>query len=204
LKGEDSLKLPLLRDVVFRAIRLLEEAGPREIKATVHLPPVLLFTDGAVEGDLVTHGAVLIDPISGARECFGDKVPCRWVQRWGRGGKKQVIGQAELFPLLVAKATWAVALRGRRVMWFCDNESARLAVVRGFSAVGSSAELLMVNAHFDVSMFLSVWCFRVPSKSNISDDASRLDLSSYVGKHYRVISPNYAGVDSVCRKVGLV
>ena len=57
------MKMPLLRDVVFGAIRMLEEAGPRRIHTRSSQPPVLFSTDGAVEGDLITHGVVIFDQL---------------------------------------------------------------------------------------------------------------------------------------------
>ncbi len=83
----------------------------------------------------VTHGAVLVDPWKGRSFFFGDFVPPEFVSLWTRAGKKQVIAQAEIFPVVISKATWGELLRGRNVLRFLDNESARMALVRNFSPV---------------------------------------------------------------------
>ena len=100
------------------AVDILKLSGPRCVGAWSMQPPVLIFTDGACEqeGSLVTHGALLFDPATGRKEVFGDHVPEAVVLQWRRGGKKQVIFFAEIFPVVVAKATWIEVIRGRRVL----------------------------------------------------------------------------------------
>eukprot|EP00439_Symbiodinium_sp_Y106_P008876 s11850_g1.t1 len=179
-------------------------------------PPVLIFTDGACEqeGSLVTHGALLFDPATGRKEVFGDHVPesmvFQWrrggkkqviffaeifpvvvakafgdhvpesmVFQWRRGGKKQVIFFAEIFPVVVAKATWREVIRGRRVLYFLDNEGARFTFIRSYSAQVNATALLMHSARLDVESRALGWYSRVPSKSNPSHAASRLEFKSY-------------------------
>ena len=58
-------------------------------------------------------------------------IPDRVVSSWiSKVGQKQVIGQAELFPVLIARLTWQHRITGKRVYYFIDNESARLALVK--------------------------------------------------------------------------
>mgnify|MGYP001819786562 CR=1 FL=1 len=163
------------------AVRVLGEAGPKVITAWSQQQPVLLFTDGACEesGRKVTHGALLVDTTTSRYEYFGDDVPMEWADSWRQGGKRQLVGQAEIFPLLVAKVTWPDVFKGRRVIWFADNESARIAVVRGFSPSLQSSVILRKNAEADVKLGCCVWASRVPTKSNPSDAASRLDFRPY-------------------------
>ncbi|CAE7890686.1 PARP6, partial [Symbiodinium necroappetens] len=73
------------------ALETLKSGGPRCVGAWSQQPPVLIFTDGACEqeGNLVTHGALLFDPVTGRKEVFGDHVPKCLVERWKGGGKKQ-------------------------------------------------------------------------------------------------------------------
>ena len=96
-------------------------------------------------------------------------------------GKRQVISQTELFPVLVAKETWHSTLAGRSVLWFLDNESAKMAIIRNFSAVIDNFVLLQTNAQLDVQSQMRNWYSRVPSKSNPSDAASRLEFGDYSG-----------------------
>ncbi|CAE7852673.1 unnamed protein product, partial [Symbiodinium necroappetens] len=130
------------------ALETLKSGGPRCVGAWSQQPPVLIFTDGACEqeGNLVTHGALLFDPVTGRKEVFGDHVPKCLVERWKGGGKKQVIFFAEIFPAVVAKATWKDVVQGRRVLFFLDNEGARFTFIRSYSAQVNATDLLMISA----------------------------------------------------------
>ena len=100
----------------------------------------------------MTHGATLFDPERGASLMFGDSVPHEWVDRWRSQGKKQLICQAEIFPILVAKSTWPQLISCRAVLWFVDNNSALAAVIRSFSPIVENFELLVLNAELDVKL----------------------------------------------------
>jgi hypothetical protein len=173
------------------ALELLVQAKPR-LGAWCDVPPVLVFTDGGVEDEMarVTHGALILDPWSGQAFFFGDHIPTAFVEFWKRSGKRQVISQAEIFPVLVAKETWGHILENRSVLWFLDNDSARLALVRNFSPVLDNFCLLQLNAQLDMLVQARHWYARVPSKSNPSDDASRLDFSPYT--YAAQSTPRYA------------
>eukprot|EP00435_Cladocopium_sp_Y103_P030657 s5118_g7.t1 len=108
---------------------------------------------------------------------------------WQRAGKRQVIAQAEIFPVSVSKDTWKSLLSGRSVIWFLDNESARSALVRCFSPILDNFCLLQLNARLDTDMQSRNWYARVPSKSNPSDSASRLEFSSYSSSEQ--VKPSY-------------
>ena len=151
------------------------------INAWSNTPPLLIFTDGAVEesSSKVTHGALLVDPWKETSYFFGDHVPGNFVEMWQRAGKKQVTAQAEIFPVLIAKETWQSEISGRSVLWFLDNDSARLALIRCFSPVLDNFCLVQLNARLDSKLHARHWYSRVPSKSNPSDDASRLEFSAY-------------------------
>ena len=189
--------------VVSEALELLATSKPRRVDRWSQTPPVLVFTDGAVEDNCesVTHGALLIDPLLHQRSLvFGDVVPQIFVSSWTKCGKRQVIAQAEIFPVLVAKETWSNEISGRSVMWFLDNESAKMSLVRNFSPVPvmDSFVLLQTNATLDLRSQSKNWYSRVPSRSNPSDSASRLKFDEYVGSCRS--SPSYALVTDAFNK----
>ncbi|CAE7304283.1 unnamed protein product [Symbiodinium sp. CCMP2592] len=194
--GSDGFRMDRERtDVLLTALQFalntLKSSGARCVGAWSQQPPVLVFTDGACEqeGSLVIHGALLYDPVSGRKEVFGDHVPESLVAAWKRGGRKQVIYFAEIFPVVVAKATWKDVIAGRRVLFFLDNEGARFTFIRSYSAQVNATSLLMQSAKLDVESRVLGWYSRVPSKSNPSDAASRLAFDSY--SDCRRVSPVY-------------
>ena len=169
-QGPSVTVTPELVHVVSEALSLLMEAKPRLVQSWSECQPVLVFTDGAVEDSLqsVTHGAVLVDPWRQQSFFMGDHIPGDFVKLWTRSGKKQVIAQAEIFPVVKAKSTWNQILEGRSIPWFLDNESSRISLVRNFSPILDSFFLLQLNARMDVLVQSRNWYSRVPSKSNPS------------------------------------
>ena len=183
-----------LRQALLSALKILVEAGPRKVSSWSGKPPVLVFTDGACEeeGERVSHGAVLVDLFRNQYFYFGDLVPREWVNKWKSGGKSQLIGQAEIFPILVSKKTWRNSLECRPVLWFVDNSSAQAALVRSFSPVLENYELLTINSGIDVALQSLNWYSRVPSKSNPGDAPSRLESSQLDAQGYVRCKPCYS------------
>eukprot|EP00435_Cladocopium_sp_Y103_P017790 s259_g4.t1 len=186
------------RSVLRQAFSFLSDARPRQIGAWTGQAPVIVFTDGACEedGQTVTHGATLFDPSSGCALMFGDDIPKFWTDKWRRQGKRQLICQAELFPILVAKTTWEDQLKGRPILWFIDNNSALSAMIRSFSAIFENYELLVINAGLDVKLQCMNWYSRVPSKSNLSDEPSRLLFQNLESKGFVRCQPQYKPLSS--------
>jgi hypothetical protein len=167
---------------------------PRSIAFGAAARPVLIFVDGACEPSdtrlavtpngvdslgCVTCGAVLID--GDVREGFGLDVPKDVVKLWKAGGKEQVIGQAEAYPILLAKWTWEKRLRQRRCIYFVDNNSARYAVVAMSSPVAETMRIIEHIAIADLESRAINWYTRVPSFSNIADAPSRLAFDEFEG-----------------------
>ena len=124
-----------------RMCHALSSAAPRSLERRSSVRPVLIFTDGACE-DVTSVGGFALFP-DGATEMFGAVVPQELAAQWRtRNGQAQIIGQAELFPLLVARLTWQSRLRGQRVVFFVDNESAKLAAIKSYSPVLASTRCL--------------------------------------------------------------
>jgi len=182
-----------LKEVIRQALSCLVNAKPRMVAAWSGRLPLILFTDGACEdeGRSVTHGATYYDPEDGTALMFGDYVPDVWTEKWRAEGKKQLICQAELFPIIIAKNTWRDLLCGRAILWFIDNNSSLAAVIRSYSPVLENYEMLVINAWLDVELQALHWYSRVPSKSNLSDDPSRLQFSELEAKGFKRCSPLY-------------
>ena len=186
----------IVKQAIAYAVATLSAAPPRRVQPWSTDMPIVVFTDGACEDELasVTHGAVVYIPGRRKRLVFGDAVPRQFVDFWARNGKKQVICQAELFPINVVKNTFADLLAGRSVSWFCDNEAARSALVKSYSPILHNFNLLMQSAELDLRLGLTNWYSRVPSSSNIADAASRLKWDEYPREDFEIVSPSYEGL----------
>ena len=68
----------------------LAKARPREIRLVFGSPPVLLYTDGAVEEGGASVGALILDRVRGVVKAFGARVPAEVRQPWGHGGAGHV------------------------------------------------------------------------------------------------------------------
>eukprot|EP00973_Karenia_brevis_P032146 4433034-Karenia_brevis.AAC.1 len=192
--GSEDLQIKL-RYSLSSLCHLIAKAEPRVIGPVSHDPPVLIFTDGACE-DVVTIGAVMILP-EGQVEVFGAEVAPGTVQTWKKlPSQVQVIGQAELFPLLVARLTWAQHIRGKRVVFFIDNEAARIGAVRGYSPSLPSLKVICQMSAWDYVNGVRPWYARVPTESNIADEPSRLRLSNPLFDTARCVVPVFPSGES--------
>ena len=182
------------KGVIRSALEVLQKSGPRVTATWTGTQPVLVFTDGACEqnGTQVTHGAILADFFNERFLYFGDAVPPSWTSKWMASGKTQVICQAEIFPVLVAKLSWRKEISGRAVLWFVDNNSAQSSFIRSFSPVLDNYELLVINSKLDVVNQSLNWYCRVPSSSNPADAPSRLDFGELDGSGYTRCEPCYS------------
>ena len=174
--GSQCVSQELEKSLVWTINELLLNI-PRVIGPPRSEMPVLIFTDGACEADCTSIGGVLITP-SGRVECFGIELPKEIVDGWKKkADQTQVIGQAELLPVLVAKLTWQHEIEGRRAIYFIDNESARLALVKAYSPVVSSLRIVCSCLKWDQDYKSQSWYARVPTFSNIADGPSRFEFT---------------------------
>ncbi len=156
--------------------RFFLSARPRVVRTPTSDPPVFLFTDGAYHdegGAVASIGAVLLNHGSTIR-AGGSAVPEALRLAWTGGTDRQVIGQAEILPVLVAMRLWAHHLQGKKIVCFIDNDSARGALVKGYSPVKASAYLIQLIGIEEAKLSLFTWFSRLPSESNIADGPSRL------------------------------
>jgi hypothetical protein len=154
---------------------------------------LLLFTDGAAEGEErgnVTCGAVLIDTAEEFSQMWGGRIPAQLVRSWKRDGDKiQVIGQAELLPVALSRQVWKERFKHRRLVVFIDNDSARQALVKGWSKSKASTAIIreMLSAELEDQVW--VWYGRVPTHSNPADDPSRLILRPSADNDFATVIP---------------
>jgi hypothetical protein len=121
-------------------------------------------------------GAVVVDTVTGMSRMFGGAVPPELVADWRSDGRIQTIGQAELLPVLMCRLTFSELLRHRRVFYYIDNDSARMALIKGHSPSVSSYRIISAIAKLEVESQSWSWYSRIPSHSNPSDGPSRSRL----------------------------
>ena len=167
----------------------LSSAGPRMVQSISEERPIVIFTDGACEPQGTTVGGVLIVP--GLQiQAFGGKLTKVAAESLAaKEGQRQVIGQAELLPLLVAKTIWREFLSNRKVIYFMDNDGSRQAVIKGYSPVITSLRIILKCAHSDAVSRSTPWYARVPTKSNIGDEPSRMRKSELIKLGAKIVKP---------------
>ena len=121
----------------------------------------------------MTAGGVLFE-LDFQPEAFGAIVPDEIIAKWRAGRHWQVIGQAELAPVLIATKLWEQRLRNRHVIIWIDQNAARQGLIKGYSPSEHSAAVIdsALEALSRVGAF--PWFARVPTTSNIADLPSRL------------------------------
>ena len=138
----------------------------------------IIFTDGACEGERPcgSVGGVLISPNRRIVHHFGDKVPTSLMSVL-LGFSSHPIHELEMIPVLISFFLWQRLFGGGQVVHYIDNESVRLALLRGS---GETEVARMVAAKIMDAEFTSgskSWYARVASESNIADAPSRLDFN---------------------------
>ena len=167
--------------------RRFEQNAPKCIRLKGDATPVLLFTDGSFEpsadGDKAMIGGVLIIDDFPCR-VFGNHVPSDLLKRWHDAGKEHLIGQVEMYAIVIARYLWKHLLQDRRVILFVDNWGVLDCYIPGTSKEKTWRELLLCIEEIDAKHPSHIWATRVPSESNVADPPSRGFLSpiQFLGK----------------------
>ena len=166
----------------------LQHSLPRRISPSFRDLPLLLFTDGACEGFMnsematTTCGAVLLDRRDNKALVFGFKVNDSLQLEWKHAGKgkKQLVTEAELLPVLISRKLWMDRVSGSKIITFVDSNPAKFSLIRGTSESESCEDIIRAISILDAAEHVWVWYARVPSKSNPADLPSRLQFPSSI------------------------
>ena len=97
----------------------------------------MVYTDGAYEPELAglkgSAGLVVVDNATNVRMVQAIGVSEELLNHWGRNGSKQLIAYLELWPVLVFLEQYSYFFRGRRTVFFIDNNAVRDALIKGSS-----------------------------------------------------------------------
>ena len=137
----------------------------------------LVFTDGACEPEARegSVGGVIFDPHGNCLQFFGERVPDKFMNDL-LGRSKNPIHELEVLPILIAVELWGQLYAEAQVVYYIDNESSRMAYVRGDGETQRAAQAIEAFVQRESAMQHRVWFGRVPSYSNIADGPSRLDF----------------------------
>ena len=124
----------------------------------------------------VTCGATILDVSDERAFMFGGRLPIRLIKEWRLDGRLQTIGQAEILPILLARLAIPQLFHNRRVFHFVDNDSARQAMVKGYSRSPASQRMIAMMVATECQQQTWSWYMRIPSESNPGDGPSRLRL----------------------------
>jgi hypothetical protein len=179
-------------------IEWLNSAVPRPISPSYKGPPLILFTDGACEGyesvetTMTTCGAVLLDRRDNSALVFGIEINKTLQAEWRDrgGGKKQLVTEAELLPVLLARRLWQDRIRGTKLIAYVDSNPAKFSLIRGTSESCPCEDIVRSICLFDCQSVTWPWYSRVPTKSNIADGPSRLKFPKSI-LNFKVVICNH-------------
>ena len=146
-------------------------AKPLKIDSNLH-DTWIIFTDGALEdeGRRGTIGAVLVDPSGRCAEFFGLDVGSAVLSDF-LTYSRHPIHELEILPVL-----WGSRYRGANIVHFIDNESARMAFIKGRGETPWAKTLVQSFVLREEALEHKSWFARVPTHSNLADAPSRLDF----------------------------
>ena len=173
----------LLDETEVEAFKMLRQrmlsGRPRTIAVSAPQSPVLVFTDGAFEpsgdGMVATVGGVIFTPNGNEFlvRAFGCRLGQTTLDRWLTNGRKHLIGQVELYAVVLARGHWSSWIDNERTVFFIDHAGVVGACISGNSREKTWRELLVLLEDYDSKSPCVSWFTRVPSQSNISDGPSR-------------------------------
>ena len=149
---------------------------PLKIQRSLH-QTWLVFTDGACDPEARqgSVGGVIYDPQGNCQRFFGESVP-QPIMDALLTTSKNPIHELEVVPILLAADLWGKAYEGSQIVYYIDNESSRMAHIRGDGETLRAAQMIRAFVDIESSLQHRVWFGRVPSYSNPADAPSRLDF----------------------------
>ena len=152
-------------------LRYLYDCSPRFLKSKICHRYPLLFRDACRDSDLVGVGVVLFIGVD--IFFFGGKLSLKSIGRICNLGFDRFIALAELTPVPLAIYTFLSFLISSMRLAFIDNDSARGALIRGWSSRQLSTDDIYCTQRTLSDHRIGFWAESVPSISNYSDGPPR-------------------------------
>ena len=156
----------------------VKEAEPASISRCVG-QTWFIFSDGAFEPNQVhaaTIGAVLVDPCGRVRSFFGEALSAEGLEVFTRSSAHPIY-ELEILPVVVSVLCWHEFIKGKQLVFYIDNSAAQAAFIGATGATELAASLVEAYVRMECQYRFFPWFGRVPSHSNISDPASRLEVN---------------------------
>ena len=159
-------------DEMIWACWFLKQARPRTVLAKDTRPPLLVFTDAALEGEGVhaTIGGVVVD--GDRAEIFGKRLSDQQRSILQKETMR-IICCLEVLPVVAVVKTWRSAILHRRVFFFVDNDAAKFSLINHQSESPSIRHMLLKLSGLLADTPFFPWYMRVPSASSPGDAPSR-------------------------------
>ena len=161
---------------IFLCLLSRAKGGLKRAVLQVLVLEIILWVFGSrISGSV---GGVLFDP---AGQCLrfsdsGEEVPPH-IMRDLFARSKNPIHELEVLPVFVAALLWGEANACSQVVYYIDNESSRMAYIRGDGETTRSSALIQSFVETEAKLQHRVWFGRVPSCSNPADGPCRLSFS---------------------------
>ena len=174
--GRTSSKLTPAELVVVRNLYARVETAVSVPMGILNLSTWIVFTDGACEGDetVGSVGGVLIAPNHRIVHHFSAVAP-EGVMKALLSHSRHPIHELEMIPVLITFLLWGRLIEGAQVVHYIDNESVRLALLKGSGETPTARRVADEIMQAEYTLQTKSWYARVASASNIADEPSRGD-----------------------------
>eukprot|EP00438_Fugacium_kawagutii_P036418 Skav228951 [mRNA] locus=scaffold2816:14273:15415:- [translate_table: standard] len=165
------------------SLRMLKDrvlSGPPLILSGAMETPLIVFTDGACEGESSKTGSIggtLYGGSASPLRFFSSEVP-KIVMDMFLEESRNPIYLVEMLACYVAMKLWGPDSLGRYVVMYVDNEASRGAFIKGYSSTKLGNVLVQLTVTSEDDFQWKTWYGRVPTSSNPADPPSRLDISA--------------------------
>ena len=138
--GEIALKKQKVVDLAPHELTAIDFLARRVSEAEalklspVSLDTLLVFTDGACEGEsdrFGSIGGVIVDKAGRCYQHFSCEVPTDFM-RVALSESSNPIYELELLPIYVAICIWGQLMQSAHVVFYLDNDAARAALCKGY------------------------------------------------------------------------
>ena len=163
-------------------LRFLRTSVPRRVISGDTRPPLVILTDASLEEEagVAGIGAVMLNADGRPEKFISEIVPPDFLSLL-QAETTFIITALEVLPVFFVRTLWAPAMLHRRCFVFIDNNGARYSLVKAYSPAPSVRRVLRNIVLLGATSPCFTWYSRVPSPSNLADEASRNFVGNLLG-----------------------